>query len=148
MKIPFKLVVPLLLSASFGCATTQSRFNSVYPGMPSRGVVETMEGGPSRAQEFGDGSTAWYYGDDFCLLLRDDKVVAKDSTQEKVSVNAGVVALKEVQKAQCAPPGTAEVQTEQMIRTPVGSFKGSIDPEAIKNKARETRDALVGDSVK
>lgn len=149
MKLSLKVVVPVVLAASLGCATTESRFNKVYPGMSSASVAETMKGGPSRAQEFGEGSTAWYYGEDFCMLLRDDKVVAKESTREIVSMNAGVVALKDVQKAQCAPPGMAgEARKEQMIRTPVGSFKGNIDPKAIKEKALETKDALVGDGVK
>ncbi|WP_434390087.1 hypothetical protein [Melittangium boletus] len=149
MKLSSAFVVPMLLALSSGCASTESRFKKVYPGMSSASVAETMKGGPSRAQEFGEGSTAWYYGDDFCMLLRDDKVVAKESSSEKISMNAGVVALKDVQKAQCAPVGMeGEVRTEQMIRTPMGSFKGTIDPKAIKEKALETKEALVGDGVK
>jgi hypothetical protein len=148
MKLSLKIAAVMLVVSS-GCATTESRFKKVYPGMSSASVAETMKGGPTRAQEFGEGSTAWYYGDDFCMLLRDDRVVAKESTRENISMNAGVVALKDVEKAQCAPPGMeGEVRKEQMIRTPMGSFKGSIDPKAIKQKALETKDALVGDGVK
>jgi hypothetical protein len=40
----------------------------------------------------------------------------------------------------------AEAKNEQEIDTPVGTFKGSIDPKAIKNKVIKTKDELVGDS--
>ena len=149
MTLSTRLLVPLLFAAaSTGCASLHSRFNSVYPGMSSASVVETMKSGPSRAKEFSDGSTAWYYGEDLCMLMREDKVVAKERTLEKTKVDAVVVALQDSEKAMCAPPGMAETRREQSIRTPVGTFKGTIDPEAIKNKVIETKNELVGDSPK
>lgn len=144
---------PLLLAAAAaavtGCASSpKPNFDAIYPGMHSQQVVEAMQGGPSRAREFGEGSTAWYYGEDQCVLMREDKVVSKERTQENTSVDAVVVSLKNSTKAMCAPPGMGEARSEQEIDTPIGTFKGTIDPAAIKNKVIETKKELVGDSPK
>ena len=148
MKTLLRLAAPLCFMALSGCASMQSRFNTLYPGMSSHEVVQTMESGPSRAQEFSDGSTAWYYGEDHCVLIRQDKVVAKERTRDRTTVDALVVALKDSQKALCAPEGMGAARTEQQIVTPVGTFKGTIDPAAIKARVIETKNQLVGDSVK
>ena len=142
------LVLATATAAASGCASTpKPDFQAIYPGMHSRQVVEAMHGGPSRAQEFGDGSSAWYYGDDRCVLIRDEKVVSKQQTQESTSVDAVVVSVKNSTKASCAPAGMAEARSEQEIVTPVGTFKGRIDPGAIKEKVKETRDDLLGKSA-
>jgi hypothetical protein len=142
---------PLLLAAAAlaGCASSpKPNFAAIYPGMHSKQVVEAMLSGPTRSQEFSDGSSAWYYGEDQCVLIRDEKVVSKQETQENTSVDAVVVSLKSSTKATCAPPGMAEAKSEQEIDTPVGTFKGSINPGAIKDKVIETTNELVGDSPK
>jgi hypothetical protein len=142
---------PLLLVAAAvtGCASSpKPNFNAIYPGMHSQQVVEAMLSGPSRSQEFSDGSAAWYYGEDQCVLIRDEKVISKQQTQENTSVDAFVVSLKNSTKATCAPEGMAEAKHEQEIDTPVGTFKGTIDPKAIKNKMIKAKDELVGDSPK
>jgi hypothetical protein len=145
---------PLLLAAvaavsAAGCASApKANFQAIYPGMHSKQVVEAMHSGPSRAQEFSDGSSAWYYGEDQCVLIRDEKVVSKQQTEESTSVDAVVVSVKNSTKASCAPAGMAEARSEQEIVTPVGTFKGSIDPNAIKEKVKGARDELVGDSPK
>ena len=144
---------PLLLAAAAaaitGCASSpKPNFAAVYPGMHSQQVVEAMLGGPSRSQEFGDGSAAWYYGEDQCVLIREDKVISKQQTQENTSVDAVVVSLKNSTKAVCAPAGMAEAKSEQEIETPLGTFKGTIDPKAIKNKMMDAKNQLVGDSPK
>jgi hypothetical protein len=142
---------PLLLAAAAlaGCASApKPNFAAIYPGMHSKQVVEAMLSGPTRSQEFSDGSSAWYYGEDQCVLIRDEKVVSKQETQENTSVDAVVVSLKSSTKATCAPPGMAEAKSEQEIDTPVGTFKGSINPGAIKDKVIETTNELVGDSPK
>jgi outer membrane protein assembly factor BamE (lipoprotein component of BamABCDE complex) len=144
---------PLLLAAAAaaitGCASSpKPNFSAVYPGMHSQQVVAAMQGGPTRSQEFSDGSAAWYYGEDQCVLIRDEKVISKQETQENTSVDAVVVSLKNSTKATCAPAGMAEAKSEQEIDTPVGTFKGSINPGAIKDKMIKTKNELVGDSVK
>ena len=144
---------PLLLAAAAatitGCASSpKPNFAAIYPGMNSQQVVQAMQGGPTRSQEFSDGSSAWYYGEDQCVLIRDEKVVSKQETQENTSVDAVVVSLKNSTKATCAPPGMAEAKSEQEIDTPIGTFKGSINPGAIKDKVIETKNELVGDSPK
>jgi hypothetical protein len=144
---------PLLLAAAAaavtGCASSpKPNFAAIYPGMHSQQVVESMQGGPTRSQEFPDGSSAWYYGEDQCVLIREDKVVSKQQTQENTAVDAVVVSLKNSTKATCAPAGMAEAKSEQEIDTPIGTFKGSINPSAIKNKVIETKNELVGDSPK
>lgn len=111
MRLP-----PLLLAVAAlatGCASSpKPNFQAIYPGMHTRQVVEAMRSGPSRAQEFGDGSSAWYYGEDQCVLIRDEKVVSKQQTQEST--------------------------------TPVGTFQGSIDTDAIKEKVKKTGDDVLG----
>ena len=144
---------PLLLAAAAaaitGCASSpKPNFAAIYPGMHSQQVVQAMQGGPTRSQEFSDGSAAWYYGEDQCVLIRDEKVVSKQETQENTSVDAVVVSLKNSTKATCAPAGMAEAKSEQEIDTPIGTFKGTIDPSAIKNKVVKTKNELVGDSPK
>ncbi len=144
---------PLLLAAAAaavtGCASSpKPDFTAIYPGMHSQQVVQAMQGGPSRSQEFPDGSAAWYYGEDQCVLIREDKVISKQQTQENTSVDAIVVSLKNSTKAVCAPAGMAEAKSEQEIDTPVGTFKGSINPGAIKDKVVKTKNELVGDSPK
>ncbi len=144
---------PLLLAAAAiavtGCASSpKPNFAAIYPGMHSRDVVQAMQGGPSRAQEFSDGSSAWYYGEDQCVLIRDEKVVTKQQTQEDTAVDAVVVSLKNSTKALCAPAGTAQAKSEQEINTPIGTFKGTLNPGAIKNKVIDTKNELVGDSPK
>ncbi len=144
---------PLLCAAAVaavaGCASSpKPNFDAIYPGMHSRQVVEAMQGGPSRAQEFGDGSSAWYYGEDQCVLIREDKVVSKERTQENTTVDAVVVSLKNSRKASCAPPGLAKERNEQEIDTPIGTFKGSINPGAIKKKVVDTKNKLAGDDPK
>ncbi len=142
------LVLAAATAAASGCASSpKPNFQSIYPGMHSRQVVEAMHGGPSRAQEFGDGSSAWYYGDDQCVLIRDEKVVSKEQTQEHTSVDAVVVSVKNSTKATCAPAGMAKAKSEQEIVTPVGTFKGSINPGAITDKVKGTRDELLGKSA-
>lgn len=140
---------PLLLAAAAitGCASSpKPNFSAIYPGMHSKQVVEAMLGGPSRSQEFSDGSSAWYYGEDQCVLIRDETVVSKQQTQETTSVDAVVVSIKNSTKATCAPAGMGEAKSEQEIDTPIGTFKGSIDPSAIKDKVIQAKDDLVGDS--
>ena len=145
---------PLLLAAAAvasitGCASSpKPNFASIYPGMHSQQVVQAMQGGPSRSQEFPDGSAAWYYGEDQCVLIREEKVVSKQQTQENTAVDAFVVSVKNSTKATCAPEGMAKARSEQEIDTPVGTFKGSINPGAIKDKVMGAKKELAGDSTK
>lgn len=130
------LTAALALAVS-GCASTSSRFEKLYPGMTSALVAETMGKGPSRAQEFGDGSTAWYFGEDRCVLMREDKIVSKATTEDNASVSTPIVTVRDSTKALCAPEGYAsEQKSQQEIDTPFGTFKGNIDPAAITNKVK------------
>ncbi|WP_426730723.1 hypothetical protein [Myxococcus faecalis] len=112
--------------AASGCAGPGG-FQKLYPGMTSREVVEAMGQGPTRAHEFPDRSSAWYYGDDQCVLMREDKLVAKSTTRERTAVDTPIVSIRDTAKAVCAPEGYAiETRGEQRIDTPFGSFKGSL----------------------
>lgn len=135
---------PLLLAATVaavtGCASgPRPNFNAIYPGMTSQQVVQSMQGGPSKTQEYADGSNAWYYGEDQCVLMREDKVVAKKRTEERETMSVvGVAAMRETQKAFCAPPGVAAPKTAQELDTPFGTVRnpGAI-VDGVKNKARD-----------
>lgn len=138
----------LLLAAAVatvtGCASgPRPNFNAIYPGMTSQQVAQAMQGGPSRAQEFPDGSSAWYYGEDQCVLLREDKVVTKDRTQEKETLAvAGVGAMRETQKAFCAPAGVARPEKDQELDTPFGTVR---NPGKLVDGVK---DAVSGDGAK
>jgi hypothetical protein len=129
------LVSAALVFVATGCAT--SGFDKLYPGMSSQQVVEAMGSGPSRAQEFPDSSTAWYYGDDRCVLMREDKLVSKATSEENAAINTPIVSVRDTTKALCAPEGyAAQEKREQEIDTPFGTFKGDIDPSAAMKKVK------------
>lgn len=134
----------LLLAASVaavtGCASgPRPNFNAIYPGMTSQQVVQSMQSGPSKTQEYADGSHAWYYGEDQCVLMREDKVVSKQRTEEKETMSVvGVASVRETQKAFCAPAGVQAPKSAQELDTPFGTVRnpGAI-VDGVKNKARE-----------
>lgn len=138
-----------VLATAAGCASgPRPNFNAIYPGMPSQQVVQAMQGGPSRSQPFPDGSSAWYYGEDQCVLVRDDKVVTKDVTREGESASiAGVAALHETQKAFCAPEGVARPTSRKDIATPFGTVHnaGGI-ADGVKNTVNDVKNAVSNDS--
>jgi len=139
------LLTSALAITATGCASSGG-FHKLYPGMSSQQVVEAMGSGPSRAQEFPDKSTAWYYGEDRCVLMREDKLVSKSTTEERSSVDTPIVSVRSTSKALCAPEGyAAEARSEQEIDTPFGTFKGNIDPAAAVKKVKN---AVTGDEEK
>lgn len=113
-----KLVGPLAAFAVLaGCA---SGFSKISPGMTSHQVNELVGHGPSTARQFQDGSVAWFYGNDQCIRIQDDAVVAKEVTETRGGVHLPWVSISEQRVAQCAPPGE-EVDSGQVnIYTPIG----------------------------
>lgn len=135
MRLSF-LTAAALAFATTGCATSGG-FDKLYPGMSSQQVVEAMGSGPSRAQEFPDKSSAWYYGEDRCVLMREDKLVSKATSEDTTSIDVGVVAVRDTTKALCAPEGYASKEKrEQEIDTPFGTYRGNIDPSAAMKKVK------------
>ncbi|QSQ25250.1 hypothetical protein JY651_10100 [Pyxidicoccus parkwayensis] len=125
-----------LAFATAGCATSGG-FDKLYPGMSSREVVDAMGHGPTRAQEFPDQSTAWYYGEDRCVLMREDKVVSKATSEDNTSVDTPIVSVRDTSRALCAPEGYAgKEKREQEIDTPFGTYRGNIDPSAAVKKVK------------
>ena len=144
MRLP--IVSAALALAAAGCAT--SGFDKLYPGMSSHQVVDAMGSGPTRAQEFPDSSTAWYYGEDRCVLMRDDKLVAKATTEDSTTINTPVVSVRDSAKALCAPEGYASSEKrEQVIDTPFGTLKGNIDPKAAMEKVKGVVTGKSGDTA-
>ncbi|MFP2895565.1 hypothetical protein [Corallococcus sp. 4LFB] len=128
------LLTALLALAATGCATPG--FEKLYPGMTAAQVADTMGKGPARAQEFPDGSSAWYFDEDHCVLMRDQVLVAKSTTETRTAVHTPVASLKQQDKAWCGPPGT-DGRHEQRIETPFGTFKGSVDPADVTEQVRK-----------
>lgn len=123
----FFLTLTFAVAAS-GCSTTGG-FQKLYPGMTAREVVDAMGQGPTRAHEFPDKSTAWYYGEDRCVLMRDDKLVAKATSKDRIAVDTPVVSIRDTAKAWCAPEGYAdEGPSEHQVETPFGTIKRDINP--------------------
>ncbi|WP_164018779.1 hypothetical protein [Pyxidicoccus trucidator] len=134
MRLPF--LTAALAFVATGCATSGG-FDKLYPGMSSQQVVEAMGTGPSRAEEYPDKSTAWYYGEDRCVLMREDKLVSKATSDEKAALNTPVVSVRDTAKAYCAPEGHAQkVKREQEIETPFGTIKGDLNPAAAVKKVK------------
>ncbi|MFP2923808.1 hypothetical protein ACLESO_01070 [Pyxidicoccus sp. 3LG] len=134
MRLSFLAAALAFIAA--GCATSGG-FDKLYPGMSSQAVVEAMGSGPSRAQEFPDTSTAWYYGEDRCVLMRDDKVVSKATSEDTTSVDTPIVSVRDTSKALCAPEGYASGEKrEQAIDTPFGTIKGDLNPAAAVKKVK------------
>ncbi len=132
----FSFLTAALALVATGCATSGG-FDKLYPGMSSKEVVEAMGTGPSRAQEYPDRSTAWYYGEDRCVLMREDKLVAKATSENTTTVDTPVVSVRDTRKAYCAPEGYAhEQKREQEIETPFGTIKGDLDPAAAVKKVQ------------
>jgi hypothetical protein len=130
------LLTAALAFATTGCATSGG-FDKLYPGMSSKQVVEAMGSGPSRAQEYPDQSTAWYYGEDRCVLMREDKLVSKATSEDTTSIDMAVVSVRDTSKALCAPAGYAtKEKREQEIETPFGTYRGNIDPSAAVKKVK------------
>ncbi|XXF80802.1 hypothetical protein P2318_13895 [Myxococcaceae bacterium GXIMD 01537] len=130
-------------AAAVGCATTppapRPNFNAIYPGMTSQQVVQSMLGGPSHTQEYPDGSTAWYYGENRCVLVREDKVVSKDRTEEDTSLAIpGVGGLRTTNKAFCAPAGVAAPKSTKDIDTPFGTIRNA---DGIVNEVKGNKGA-------
>ncbi|RKH63762.1 hypothetical protein [Corallococcus aberystwythensis] len=129
------LLSALLALAATGCAAPG--FEKLYPGMTAAQVADTMGKGPARAQEFGDGSAAWYFDEDHCVLMRDQVLVAKSTTETRTAVRTPVGTLEDQDKAWCGPPGT-DGRREQTVKTPFGTFKGTVDPAAVSEQVRNS----------
>lgn len=131
---------PTLLSALVALATTGCAapgFEKLYPGMTAAQVADTMGRGPARAQEFADGSAAWYFDDDHCVLMRDHVLVAKSTTQTRTAVSTPVGTLEDSARAWCGPPGT-DGRHDTTLETPFGTFKGTVDPAAVTEQVRSS----------
>ena len=129
------LLTALLVLAATGCATPG--FEKLYPGMTAAQVADTMGKGPARAQEFTDGSSAWYFDEDHCVLMRDHVLVAKSTTETRTELHTPVASLKSQSKAWCGPPGS-DGKHEQHLKTPFGTFKGTVDPAAVTEQVRNS----------
>src|SRR4051812_4975197 len=83
----------LLLSAlvlALGCSSSSKRFEEITPGMTMEDVKKAMNQGPTRFETLAatgssatpSGYESWYFGDDQCVLFKDQKVVSKDVTRD------------------------------------------------------------------
>lgn len=126
MKQTEKIILLVLaVSVATGCASAGKKFGKIYPGMRKEDVVKTMEKGPSEVQQFSDGYTAWYYGEDRCLLMKEDEVASKAETKTKTGLEIpGILDGREKVLAECLPPGQApKNKVQREIETPFGSLK-------------------------
>lgn len=120
MRIRQPAAALALLVLSGGCANP---FKQIYPGMTRQQVIERMERAPSRTELFEDDYSAWYYGEDQCLLFREELVVAKQQTEVTTNVKTPIGSLREELKPQCLPPGVTRpprVEREIDVRLPQG----------------------------
>lgn len=118
----------ILIASGFllmACASTGKNFSRVYPGMSQPEVNKVMGKAPSKVEPFSDNYAAWYYDENHCLLLKDEKVLSKAQSEEKGSLEIfglGGAGLKRL--AQCLPPGqTQKEKVQRKIETPFGNFR-------------------------
>ncbi len=114
------VAVALALSLS---ACAGRRYAQVSPGMTGAQVTQIMTEGPTKVVPYEDQYASWYYSEDYCFLLKDDKVVAKSESENRGSAYAAGVAVRAKELAQCLPPGVqAPTSTQVQVNTPVGTF--------------------------
>src|SRR4051812_47951968 len=96
------LLVAAFLITLAGCASSpEKRFNDIRPGMDEERVSKTMGEGPTRFEDIANTQySSWYWGDDRCVLFKDRKVVAKDSSRTGNDVTVGPGKYEEKTRAQ------------------------------------------------
>lgn len=121
-----------------GCSSAEKRFERITPGMSSNEVKEAMDAGPSRFEHVADTNyMTWYWGDDYCVLMKDDKVVAKDSTHQGSTASVAGAGYEETSRAQCLAPGqTAKSGTDRTINIP-GIGKVRIPESKLRDPATQ-----------
>ncbi|MCC6337474.1 MAG: hypothetical protein IT380_26185 [Myxococcales bacterium] len=97
-------------------------FTKIQPGMTSaevRALTEPEGVGPSEVVTYPPNAQAWYYGEDRCILLVDDRVVQKNVTREQTVASVpGLAHVKQTSKALCAPPGAEQPDDRTNIYVP------------------------------
>lgn len=127
-----RILCTLLAStALMGCAHN-SGFRQLAPGMTTQQVYDLMGSGPSKAREFKDGSVAWFYGNNACVRIREDLVVAKEVTEENANVWTPWVGVTQQRIAQCAPPDETVDSVRTDVHTPFGTFSGGGTGKPVK----------------
>jgi hypothetical protein len=103
-----------------GCA---GGFRRLQPGMTTSQVVEAMRREPTRTEQFEQGYAAWYYGEDSCLLLKEDTVVSMQESEAAETVLTPVGMVDERVLAQCLPPGVERPQRRAVrVQPPMGNI--------------------------
>lgn len=129
----FLIIIVALLQA---CSSAEKKFERITPGMTQEGVRDAMDGGPSRFEQVsGTDYSTWYWGGEYCVLFKGDRVVAKDSTREGTSANVGPGSYEEKTQAQCLAPGqSAKSGPERTINIP-GIGKVRLPESRLRNPA-------------
>jgi hypothetical protein len=115
------LTLTVAYALTAGCSSTgPKKFDRIVPGMSSSDVKNAMDQGPTRFENIANTSFAtWYWGDNYCVLFKDDKVVAKDSALAGDTASAKGVEYTENRKAQCLAPGqTSKATADRTINIP------------------------------
>lgn len=118
-----KLLFSAFVSLFCACATTSGKFDKIYPGMTAADVNKTMGKGPNSVKPFGDEYSAWYYGEDRCLLLKNGSVLTKEQSKKGSSLEVfGLGGFDSKTVAECVPPGyETEKKVKHKLDTPFGS---------------------------
>jgi hypothetical protein len=118
-------LLAMLTIMMVSCASTGSKFGKLYPGMTSDQVVQTMEKGPSKVEQFPEGYASWYYGENHCLLMKEEKIITKSQTEEKEVIGIPELGgMKEKKKAECIPPYMKSAKkVEREVETPFGTIR-------------------------
>jgi hypothetical protein len=101
-------------------------FSSLYPGMSSEQVAGAMGRGPTRTEMFEGGYTAWYYGENECVLMQNNTLVDKQVSRRVQGVETPIVGYHDKELAQCLPPG---VQRAPVVKHSVYSPLGTVSRE-------------------
>ena len=122
------LKTTLILGVAFllvSCASSGKKFAKIYPGMTVEQVGTVMETGPSQVQTLSDGYASWYYGEDRCLLMKDEKVISKDQSKDDGGIEIfGIGGARQRRLAECVAPGQERTKKiERSIETPWGTMK-------------------------
>mgnify|MGYP001606823770 CR=1 FL=1 len=119
------LFIGIVLIAASSCASMNKKFAKLYPGMTVGQINETLGRGPDLVEPYSDGYASWYYGEDRCILVKDEQLVTKDVSKETGGISVmGMGGASEKRLAECVPPG--QQRTKKVVRsveTPWGSVR-------------------------
>jgi hypothetical protein len=103
-----RLFLLLCLSVvSLSACNPHRHYMAVAPGMTQDEVRETMQQRPTAFFDHGLGHVTWQYGDEYCVLFKDNAVISKNIMQPTAETTARKGKTNTSRKDKTATPPAA-----------------------------------------